>query len=144
MTLDNFKLYIKQEIQPKRYKFYSKGNTDKCSLLTRIIVGRSFLNEHSFSINLSQSPACEKCNCPRENSLHYICVCPAFTEQRNILLTKMEEFFPKFRQLPKKRQFKILIYGYQPEDIDLDRINTKIMFITQNFIYNTKRFISSK
>ena len=135
MTLDDFKLYLKQEIKPKRYKFYSKGNKDTCSLLTRIRVGGSFLTEHSFSI---------KCNFPRANSLHYICVCPAFTEQRNILLTKMEELVPKFRQLSKKRQFEILIHGYQPEDITLDRINTKIMFITQNFIYNTKCLISSK
>ena len=144
MTLDDFKLYLKQEIKPKRHKFYSKGNKDKCSLLTRIRVGRSFLNEHSFSINLSESPACEKCNYPRENSLHYLCFCPAFTEQRNILLTKMEQFVPKFRQLPKKRQFEILVYGYQPDNIDLDKINTQIMFITHNFIYSTKRFISPK
>ena len=29
-------------------------------------------------------------------------------------------------------------------NIDLDKINNQIMFITQNFIYSTKRFISSK
>ena len=56
----------------------------------------------------------------------------------------MEQFVPKFRQLAKKRQFESLVYGYQPDNIDLDKINTQIMFITQNFIYSTKRFISPK
>ena len=48
MTLDDFKLYLKQEVKPKIRKFYAKGKKYKCSLLTRIRVGRSFLNEHSF------------------------------------------------------------------------------------------------
>ena len=143
MTLDDFKTYLKQEVKPKRRKFYAKGNKYKCSLLTRIRVGRSFLNEHSFLINMSESPACKNCPSPRENSLHFLCSCPTFTEQRQTLLTKMEEFIPNIKQLPKKRQFEILVFGYDPDNIELYRINTKIMLLTQNFIYDTKRFIPS-
>ena len=54
----------------------------------------------------------------------------------------MEEFIPKFYQLPKKRQYDILVFGYDPDNKELDKINTKIMYLTQNFIYDTKRFIS--
>ena len=143
MTIDDFKLYLKEEVKPKRRKFYSKGNKHKCSLLTRIRVGRSYLNEHGFSINLNESPACKNCICPHENSLHFICICPKFTELRNILCTKMTEFIPKFDQLSKKRQFEILIFGYDPDNKELEKINTKIMFLTQNFVYDTKRFIPS-
>ena len=42
--------------------------------------------------------------------------------------------------IAQKRQFEILIYGYNPENDDLLRYNTKIMIATQNFIYDTKRF----
>ena len=63
-------------------------------------------------------------------------------ELQNILCTKITEFIPKFDQLSKKRQFEILIFGYDPDNKELDRINTKIMYLTQNFIYDTKRFIS--
>ena len=42
MTLDDLKLYLKQEVKPKIRKFYAKGNKYKCSLLTWIMVGRSF------------------------------------------------------------------------------------------------------
>ena len=143
MNIDDFKLYLKEEVKPKRRKFYSKGNKFKCSLLTQIRVDRSYLNEHGFSINLNESPACKNCICPRENSIHFICYCPKYNELRNILFTKMEEFIPKFHQLSKKRQYEILVFGYDPDNIELDKINTKIMYLTQNFIYDTKRFISS-
>ena len=142
MNLDDFKLYLKEEVKPNRRKFYSKGNKHKCSLLTRIRVNRSYLNEHGFSININESPACKNCTCPRENSIHFICFCPKFNELRNVLFTKMEEFIPKFYQLPKKRQYDILVFGYDPDNKELDKINTKIMYLTQNFIYDTKRFIS--
>ena len=32
------------------------------------------------------------------------------------------------------------MYGYDPENDELLRYNTKIMIATQNFIYDTKRF----
>jgi hypothetical protein len=60
MNLDDFKLYLKEEVKPNRRKFYSKGNKHKCSLLTRIRVNRSYLNEHGFSITINESPACKK------------------------------------------------------------------------------------
>ena len=55
---------------------------------------------------------------------------------------KFTEFIPKFDQLSKKRQFEILIFRYDPDNKELDRTHTKIMYLTQNFIYDTKRFIS--
>ena len=51
MTLDDFKLYLKQEVKPKRRKFYAKGNKYKCSLLTRI---RVVLETNMWTRGLSQ------------------------------------------------------------------------------------------
>ena len=50
----------------------------------------------------------------------------------------MEEFNPNIKQLPKKRQFEILVFGYDPDNIEVYGINTKVMLLTQNFIYDTK------
>ena len=47
-NIDDFKIDLKALIKPKIYKFYSKGDTYKNSLLTPIRVGRSLLNNHSF------------------------------------------------------------------------------------------------
>ena len=56
------------------YDYYyedHKGIKYKCSLLTRIRVGRSFLNEHSFTMGFSHSMSWEKCQATRESSLHF-------------------------------------------------------------------------
>ena len=34
-------------------------------------------------------------------------------------------------------------HGYDPDNIELDRINTEIMLLIQKFIFVTKRFIPS-
>ena len=53
----------------------------------------------------------------------------------------MEQFIPNFKRLAKKRQFDILVQGYEIKNYDLIFINTKIMIFTQAFIYNSKRFL---
>ena len=50
MNLEDFKLNLKEEVKPNRQKIYSKGNKHKCSLLTRIRIDRSYLNEHGFPL----------------------------------------------------------------------------------------------
>jgi hypothetical protein len=58
-SIEDFKIALKVMLTPKRFKFYSKGNKYKCSLLTRIRVDRSFLNEHSFTLGFSPSMICD-------------------------------------------------------------------------------------
>ena len=138
--IEDFKIDLKVMLTPKRFKFYSKGNKYKCSLLTRIRVGRSFLNEHSFTLGFSPSMICDKCQATRESPIHFLTECDAYSESRLNMLNQIKHFIPNIFLLPKKRQFEILIYGYDPENDELLRYNTKIMIATQNFIYDTKRF----
>ena len=135
-SVGKFKTYIKQEVKPKRYKFYSKVNKYKCSLLTRIREGRSFLKEQSFTIGLSETMSCPKCNSQSESPLHFITTCDYFAEHREILYTKMKQFIPNFKRLAKKRQYGILVHGYEIRNDQLIFTNTKIMIFTQDFIYN--------
>ena len=62
------------KMQPPRYKHFARGNKLTNSLLTKIRVGRSDLNQHKFTIGLVESPMCD---------CHYgpSCICnfPYFT-----------------------------------------------------------------
>jgi hypothetical protein len=139
LNVDDFKINIKNQIKPPKYKHLARGNKYACSLQTRIRIGRSYLNSHSFSIGRADSPKCI-CEHPNETSLHYITQCWLYTEERRILYEQVEHFIPKFKQVAAKRQYEILMNGYEIDNPELLHINTQIMKITQNFILKTKRF----
>ena len=56
------------------------------------------------------------------------------------MLNKVKQFIPNIHLLAKKRQYEILVHGYDPDNDELVRYNTKIIIATQDFIYDTKRF----
>ena len=51
-----------------------------------------------------------------------------------------QNYIPQFKIFSLRRQFEILVYGYQPYDPELTIINTKLSILTQNFILKTKQF----
>ena len=129
-------------MKPTKRKHYNRGNKYANMLLTSLRVDHSKLNAHTFKIGLSNTNICENCdkNTP-ETSLHFLIVCPHFAEQRRILFDRVEQtFIPKFRKLAQKRQFEILVEGFDPENLELRKFNTKIMKFTQDFILSSKRF----
>ena len=75
-----------------------------------------------------------------EDSKHYFTKCTLYTIQRQKLNTKMEQFIPNFSLLAAKRQLEILTMGYEYSNPEMTKINTKIMFIAQTYILQTKRF----
>ena len=139
-NLDDFKLYIKEKVKPNRYKHYSRGDKYRCSLLTRLRVGRSQLNQHMFTVGLSDTEKCTCTNNVKETSLHFMTQCPLYTENRQILFDKIKSFIPNFENLSKSRQHEILLLGYEIDNPTLVSINTKIMIATQHFIHKSKRF----
>ena len=84
--------------------------------------------------------SCEKCLFP----LHYITQCDFYSDYRLIMLDKVKEFIPNIHLLPKKRQYEILVHGYDKDNDDLNSYDTKIMIAIQNFIYDTKPFYLEK
>jgi hypothetical protein len=139
MPLDIFKETIRNTLKPKCYKHFNCGGKYGCSLLTRIRVGRSFLKSHSYSINLADDPACE-CGHKLERPLHFFTQCTLYSEQRLILHSEIEQFIPKIKRVPHKRQLEIFLYGYEIDNDELSKINKRILTATQHFILNTKRF----
>merc|ERR1711947_1421 len=57
LDIENFKTFTKT-LKPNKYKHFHKGNKDTNSLLTRLRVGRSQLNQHKFSVGQIDSPEC--------------------------------------------------------------------------------------
>ena len=140
-TVD-FKIHIAKSIKPLKYKHYFRGSKHGNMLLTRIRVGRSYLNSHSYTIGLSDTNTCSCNDTSIESPLHYITQCPNYAVQRRTLLDQVEHFIPKIKQLSLKRQFDIFVLGYETSNPELININTKIMISTQHYIMSTKRFSS--
>ena len=127
-------------IKPTKYKHLSRGNKYACSLLTQIRVGNSFLKSHSFKRGHTENPYCN-CNLGHvEDPTHYLIKCNLYNEQRQILVGQMEQFIPNFDVLSDNRKLEILLMGYEYQNPEMTKINTKIMFISQSYILKTKRF----
>ena len=60
--------------------------------------------------------------------------------QRQNLNTKMEPFIPNFSLLAAKKQHQIVTMGYEYSNPEMTKINTRIMFIAQTYILQTKQF----
>ena len=108
LPIDEFKTAIQKQLKPPRYKHYNTGSKLGCALMSRIKVGRSFLDAHSHSIGLAPENTC-KCNDrDQETPLYYITNCRLFTEQRSSLFQQIEQFIPNFRKLAKRDNMKSL------------------------------------
>ena len=59
------------------------------------------------------------------------------------VLDQIEQLYiPRFKSLSFNRQFEILVEGFEPDNPEMKKINSKIQRITQTFILQTKRFLS--
>ena len=89
--LYEFKLSMKNEIKPPKYKHFSRGSKLGNSLLTRLRVGRSYLNQHSFTICLADSPEC-LCHLKSESSEHFFLYCFLYSPERQTLFELIEHY----------------------------------------------------
>ena len=140
LSTEDFKKHLSITMKPHKIKHFAYGSKIGNRLLTQIRVGRSYLNAHSYTIGRNTTNNCS-CNAKSETSLHYITQCPLYAEKRQTLYDQVEQqFIPSFRRISLKRQYEILVYGYEPDNPEMKKINSKIMILTQKFILNSKRF----
>ena len=139
MDLNDFKLYIKKELKPPRFKHFARGNKYANTLLTRIRVGRSDLNLHRFTIGLVESPICA-CHYREESTSHFFLDCFLYTNERQILWSLFEHYIPKFVNFTKSKKLDILLNGFDIQNDEFTQLNTTLTVAVQNFILNTKRF----
>ena len=137
--MTDFKIYTKLEIKPPKYKHFSRGNKTSNTLLTRIRVGRSMLNQHRYSIGFAESPECI-CHHREESPQHYFLDCFLYLQERQTLFDLIEHYVPKFTRLNKREKLDILIMGLNIDDSEYLHVNTILTKAVQTFITNTKRF----
>ena len=136
---EEFKNYTKKMFKPQRYKHFSRGSKLGNTLLTRIRVGRSDLNQHKFTIGLVDSPECN-CHFRSESPEHFFLDCFLYSPERQILFGLIEHYVPFFPRLTKKKKLEIILKGVNIDDDNLLSTNTTILKATQNYILATKRF----
>ena len=133
-----FKINLKFTIKPKKQKHFNRGCKRGNSLLTQLRVGRSLLNTHGFSVNLTES---DQCLCSRTETVsHYLNNCFLYQEERCVLLSKIIKFVPKFDKLPDYKKTEVLLNGINLNSDEPDSRNIPITLAVQNFILQTKRF----
>ena len=137
--MEQFKINMKLKYKPIKIKHFAKGSKYGNSLLTRLRVGRSYLNAHSYSIGLSESPACD-CGAPQESSQHVLQSCPLYFSERQLLIEKVQTILPGFLRKSLKQQCDILFFGLSPENPDFLLSNTSIT--DQQFLIRAPRFES--
>ena len=138
-NLIDFKEFTKKEMKPKRYKHFSKGNKYTNSLLTRIRIGRSYLNQHKFSIGHADSPEC-LCHHREETPSHYFLECFLYSPERQALCGLIEHYIPNFPNFTKQKKLEIILRGVNSDNDDFLSTNISLTIAVQNFILLTKRF----
>ena len=138
LNLFDFKMYT-NSLKPKRHKHLNKGNKYSNSLLTRIRVGRSLLNQHRFSIGLADNPEC-LCHHKEESSSHYFLECFLYSQERRTLFELFEHYIPNFKNFTKKKKLEIILFGVNLDREEFYSTNIKLTIGVQNFILQTKRF----
>ena len=134
-----FKNALKLNYVPIKYKFLSRGDKIGNKLLTQIRIGRSYLNSHSFAIQMSPSPECS-CNFPDESPTHFFIDCFLWTEERRTMLGVFEHFIPTFSSFTKQNKINVLLYGYDRDNETMFNTNVRLQYAAQRFVVNTKRF----
>ena len=135
----DFKLDLKQRIKPPKYKHFAKGTKLGNQLLTKIRVGRSCLNQHKFTIGLSESPEC-LCHAKTESPEHYFIDCFLYSLERRILFDLIEHYVPFFKTLNKSKKLDLILRGVNLEKEEFISTNITITKAVQNYILSTKRF----
>ena len=137
--LFEFKEYTNKELKPTKYKHFSRGKKQSNSLLTKIRVGCSDLNQHKFTIGLTDSPQC-LCHHREESPLHYFIDCFLYLPERQTLFSKIEHYIPNFKNFTKQRKLDTILRGLYIDNLDFLSLNTTLTIAVQNYIIQTERF----
>ena len=138
-NLEDFKIFTNTEFKPPRFKHFARGNKFSNTLLTKIRVGRSDLNQHKFIIGLVDSPKC-MCHHREESPSHYFLDCFLYLLERQTLFDQIEHYIPRFKNLSKQKKLDIILRGIDIENDDFIQLNTTLTVAVQNFILQTNRF----
>lgn len=141
-TLQGFQKSLLSFIRPIKRHYFGLNKKEGISLLTKLRVGFSDLREHRYRHNFNcEDPVCS-CTLEPETTAHFFLRCPAYLNQRAILLSKLRSAINT--GLPDQNDImftNILMYGSNVYDAATNR---SILNATLIFIENSGRFRKNK
>ena len=131
-NLIDFKEFTNKEYKPPKYSHFASGNKITNTLLTKIRIGRSDLNQHKFIIGLADTPEC-LCHFREESPSHFFLDCFLYLPERQILFDLIEHYIPNFKRLTKQKKLDIILRGIDIDNNDFIQLNTRLTIAVQNF-----------
>ena len=128
-------------IRPVQSSIYNVFNTQGLTLLTRLRLGLSHLDEHRFRHNFKDciNPLCS-CSLEVENTLHFFLHCHHYSTFRVGLMTEVNQIDENFSYLSDDNKVSLLLYGDSRLD---DNKNNFILLASITYILKTERFLTS-
>jgi hypothetical protein len=109
------------------YKPYLSSPNKNYIHLARLRMGLSALNAHRRKYHFIQNAACNFCPREKEDTLHFLLLCPHYTAARTIMLNSLANTLPESHQHllqlnTKQKQnelSKVMIFGINNPEVDL-------------------------
>ena len=127
--------------RPYANSTYTIHNPDGKSLLRRLRLGLSHLNEHKFRHNFADcvNPLCS-CSIEPETTLHFFLHCHNFLNIRRKLFDKIKLLDETLLQLKDQSLLTVLLFGSK---IYNEQVNVQILNASIDYIIDSDRFTGS-
>ena len=131
-TINAFKQKLLPFIRPLENSIFNIFDPEGLKLLTRLRLGFSHLNEHSFQDNFQEclNPLCT-CSLETENTSHYLLHCHHNPPFRTNLTNSVKTFVVDFESLSDSEKVEILLYADSRCD---DNQNNSLLSASINYI----------
>ena len=140
-SISSFKNKLLAFIRPEESIIFNIFDPQGLTILTRLRVGFSHLNEHRFRHNIENciNPLCS-CSLETEDTSHHLLHCHHYSQNRICLMNSIKSEINNFESFSDNDKVEILLYG----DSHLDNNKNKyILEATLNYFKNCERFSGS-
>ena len=139
-SINILKKHILSLIRPEKKSTFNIHDPVGLRYLFYLRVGLSPLRYHKNKHGFLDTPQANcLCNGENEDSNHFLFVCPLYTAQRVILVSKVSVILKKYNLENLANQVKLYLYGERSIDF---ADNKTIILSTINFIKESQRFIT--
>ena len=138
-TFARFKAHIKRSRHSSQNVLYTQGSGYGSLNQSRMRMGLSALNHHRHNYNFIENSKCPNCMSPREDTVHYLLICPRYAAHRHTLFAGLTTIpiLPPTNRTERTTLTSTLLYGTQ--ELNPDQ-NKTIFTHVQTYINSTRRF----
>jgi len=135
-----FKIELGWLLKPPKTRLYSIGSKFGNSIHTQLRMGRSQLNDHLFSMRLTNSTGC-LCREPVESTEHFLLDCFLYDAERQELFNSISggTLLKKIDKYNRHDLVNALLFGEMIHDSDRYEHNKLLFKNVQSFLIKTKR-----